>query len=150
MRYLHMHMCEGALASGLWVYVTVEAFNVHTLSEMLWLMHWHTYTTMWRTHVMIFGTEPDRERGGRGGWMRKEEYRKERWGGGLPNSRFLSLIHSFSPFLLVSLTVSQKHRESVLMVCQIMLFSPTVDWWCSVCVSCVCACLDLCVCGCVF
>lgn len=46
-------------------------------------------------------------------------------GGGCLNSFFLSLTRFLCPPRAVSLTVSQKRRESVLMVCQIMLLSPT-------------------------
>lgn len=49
-------------------------------------------------------------------------------------------------FFLPPLSLSQKHRESVLMVCQIVPFSPTVDRWCGVCVSCVRLYLYVCVC----
>lgn len=31
--------CEGALPSGPWAFVTVEAFTVHTLSQMFQLTH---------------------------------------------------------------------------------------------------------------
>ena len=39
--YAHAHrgVREGALPSGLWVYVTVEAFNFHALSEIFHLTH---------------------------------------------------------------------------------------------------------------
>lgn len=45
-------VCKGVLPSGLCGEVTVEAFNVHTLSEIFDLLH--TRTAMQRTHVMDF------------------------------------------------------------------------------------------------
>lgn len=46
--FAHVHVkytiafrCEGALPSGRWVVVTVEAFTVHTLSQMFPLTHVH-------------------------------------------------------------------------------------------------------------
>lgn len=38
-KYTTAFRCEGALPSGWWVFVTVEAFTVHTLSQMFQLTH---------------------------------------------------------------------------------------------------------------
>lgn len=38
-KYTTVFTCEGALPSGRWVFGTVEAFTVHTLSQMFQLTH---------------------------------------------------------------------------------------------------------------
>lgn len=101
-----MHMCiEGVLPSGLWVDVTVEAFNVHTLSKIFQLQHRNTYPDTQahtHTHRRVEDTchgllnKPGRykeksESERKSGRKRGNVVRGEGWGS--PNSRFLSLIH---------------------------------------------------------
>lgn len=80
-------------------------------------------------------------------WCRNHAWQKGGWGGdkrvdeetemGSPDFHFLYLIHPLASSTHLSYCLLEKHRESVLMVCQIMLFSPIVDLM----RQCVCMCV---------